>query len=198
MIDTEVFYNEGLISRDQREKLNGHKSLIVWFTGLSGSGKSSLANALDQQLYDLKYKSFVLDGDNVRYGLSNDLSFSDQDRNENIRRAGEVSKLLMNTGTITLAAFISPFIKDRDFVRKLVPEGDFIEVYCNADFKTCELRDTKGIYRKARTNSIKNFTGISSVYEEPVNPELNIDTTNTAIEYGVDEILKYIKPKLSL
>ena len=117
---------------------------------------------------------------------------------ENIRRVGEVSKLLVNAGMITVAAFISPFIKDRDFVRNLVPKGDFVEVYCNADLKTCEMRDTKDIYKKARTNLIKNFTGISSVYEEPVNPDLNIDTTNTSIEECVDQILKYIEPRLLL
>lgn len=198
MKNSEIFYHECSITRGQREKLNGHKSLIVWFTGLSGSGKSTLANALDQRLHNLKYKSFILDGDNIRHGLSDDLSFSDQDRKENIRRVGEVSKLLVNAGMITVAAFISPFIKDRDFVRNLVPKGDFVEVYCNADLKTCEMRDTKDIYKKARTNLIKNFTGISSVYEEPVNPDLNIDTTNTSIEECVNQILKYIEPRLLL
>jgi len=188
-------WHEPSVYRKDREKMNGHKSVIIWFTGLSGAGKSTLAHALEDTLYKNKVRTFVLDGDNVRRDLCKDLGFSDEDRTENIRRIGEVSKLMMEAGVIVLTAFISPFIKDRKIVRELVPEGEFIEVYCDADLETCESRDTKGLYKKARDGEILEFTGISSAYEAPKHSEIIIKTGQDSIESGVAVILNYLKEK---
>ncbi len=171
-----IVWHEASITREKRSKKFGHKSAIVWFTGLSGSGKSTLANALNKYLFDLGIATYVLDGDNVRHGLCKDLGFSDSDREENIRRIGEISKLFLDAGIIVLTAFVSPFKSDRQKARELVNEGDFIEVFCSADLKICENRDPKGLYSKARAGKIKDFTGISSPYEIPKSPEITIDT----------------------
>ena len=179
----------GAITREHRQRQNRHKSIVIWFTGLSGSGKSTLAHAVEEQLYNRGYKTFVLDGDNVRYGLSSDLGFSGEDRHENIRRIGEVAKLMMDAGIIVLTAFISPFRYDRKLVRDLLPCGDFFEVYCNAKLETCEKRDIKGLYKKARLGKVKNYTGIDSPYEEPHNPELIIDTDNKTVEDSVNKVI---------
>ena len=165
---------EPTIKRSHREALNKHKGMILWFTGLSGSGKSTLANALEEKLYSLNMKTYVLDGDNVRKGLCNDLGFSEKDRVENIRRIGEVSNLMMDAGLIVMSAFISPFRSDRRIVRKLVKKDHFIEIFVDAPLDVCESRDVKGLYKKARTGEIKDFTGVSSPYERPEKAELTI------------------------
>jgi adenylylsulfate kinase len=188
-------WHKPTVSRKDREKKNGHKSAIIWFTGLSGSGKSTIAHALEDKLHKSKIKTFVLDGDNVRRGLCKDLGFSDEDRIENIRRVGEVSLLMMETGVIVLTAFISPFVKDREIVRNLVSKGEFIEVYCNAQLDICESRDVKGIYKKARAGEITEFTGISSTYEVPDNPEIVLETSSISIDECVSRIVCYLKDK---
>ena len=171
-------WHHATVTRARREEQNGHKAAILWFTGLSGAGKSTLAHAVEERLHQMGCRTFVLDGDNVRHGLCGDLGFSDEDRQENIRRIAEVAKLMLESGTITLTAFISPFKSERNLARKLVPHGDFIEIYCRCDLATCEQRDVKGLYKKARQGEIKYFTGISSPYEVPEKPELSIETGN--------------------
>jgi adenylylsulfate kinase len=172
--------------------MNGHKSVIIWFTGLSGAGKSSLSHALEDTLHRKQIRTYVLDGDNIRRGLCNDLGFSDNDRTENIRRIGEVSKLMMNAGVIVLTAFISPFIKDRKIVRELVGEGEFIEIHCSASLEDCESRDVKGLYKKARAGEISDFTGISSPYDAPENAEIVLDTAKLSIEECIETIVSYL------
>ncbi|HKK16775.1 MAG TPA: adenylyl-sulfate kinase, partial [Gammaproteobacteria bacterium] len=165
-----VIWHEPTVFRKDREKLNGHKSAILWFTGLSGAGKSTLAHAIEDYLHKMGIHTFVLDGDNIRHGLCKDLGFSDHDRTENIRRIGEVSKLMLDAGTMVMTAFISPFKNDRQLVRELVNKGDFVEIYCEAPLSVCEERDPKGLYKKARAGEIPEFTGISSPYEAPDHP----------------------------
>ena len=186
-------WHEPVIYRKDREKLNHHQGGILWFTGLSGSGKSTLAHAVEHRLFDKGVRTYVLDGDNVRQGLCKDLGFSDADRTENIRRIGEVSKLMMEAGLIVLTAFISPFRKDRQIVRNLVSPGDFIEIFCKASLDICEVRDPKGLYKKARAGQIPEFTGINSPYEEPESPEIVFDTGEHDIEECVAQVLDYLK-----
>ena len=188
-----VVWQEQAVSRAQREAQNGHKSFVIWFTGLSGSGKSTLANAVEAQLYELSCNSFVFDGDNVRHGLCGDLSFSEEDRVENIRRVAEMSRLFVEAGVIALTAFISPFRADRRKVRDLMPEGDFIEVYCDCSLDTCEKRDVKGLYKKARAGIIKNYTGISSPYETPEWAEIVVDTDASSIEESTEQVMGYLR-----
>jgi adenylylsulfate kinase len=195
MSDLNIIPHIPQITRKRRNKLNGHKSSIIWFTGLSGSGKSTLAYLVEEELHKLGCNSFVLDGDNFRYGLSSDLSFSDNDRKENIRRVGEVAKLMREARIITITAFISPFRQDRDFLRKSLPQGDFIEIYCKANLKICESRDVKGLYKRARAGEVENYTGIDSPYEVPSNPELTIDTENESLEKSVNRIVDFLKSK---
>ncbi len=190
-----IVWHHATVTRARREQLNRHKSVILWFTGLSGAGKSTLAHAVEERLYQLEFRTFVLDGDNVRHGLCRDLGFSDQDRQENIRRISEVAKLMLDTGTITLTAFISPFRAERALARNLVPHGDFIEIYCRCDIALCEQRDVKGLYKKARQGEIRQFTGISSPYEEPENPELTIDTGYSSLSDCVDQVLNLLKQR---
>ncbi len=187
-----VVWSDTSITKDRRDDLNQQRSAIVWFTGLSGSGKTTIANALEQRLHKNTFRTYLLDGDNVRHGLSNDLGFSDNDRTENIRRIGEVSKLFIDAGVIVLATFISPFINDRKFVRNIVNQTEFIEIYIKCPLQLCENRDVKGLYKKARTGEIKHFTGIDSPYEAPENPELTIDTSKLSIDEAVDEIISYL------
>ncbi len=182
-------WHHATVTRALREEKNRHKSVILWFTGLSGAGKSTLAHAVEERLYDLGCSTFVLDGDNIRHGLCNDLGFSDQDRIENIRRIGELAKLLTEAGVITLTAFISPFRSDRSKARSLVPHGDFLEIYCSCSLEKCEQRDVKGLYKKARAGEIAYFTGISSPYEEPEKPELTVDTDTHNLEQCVDLVI---------
>jgi adenylylsulfate kinase len=177
------------VTRQRREQKNAHKSAVLWFTGLSGSGKSTLAHAVEEHLHQNGLKTFVLDGDNVRHGLCKDLGFSDQDRKENIRRISETAKLLLEAGVITLTAFISPFKAERATARSLMPHGDFIEIYCCCPITVCEQRDVKGLYKKARLGEIKDFTGLSSPYEAPQNPDLIIDTAQLSLEQSVQQVL---------
>ena len=173
--------------------MRGHKGMVIWFTGLSGSGKSTLANAVNEVLHLDGLSTYVLDGDNIRHGLCKDLGFSDEDREENIRRIGEVANLFMNAGIITITAFVSPFNNDRNKVRNIIGSKDFIEVYCSADIDVCERRDTKGLYKKARLGEIKEFTGISSPYEAPVNPEIVVDTGSLNLNDSVKEGINYLR-----
>ncbi len=188
-------WHEPTVYRADREKLNRHKSAILWFTGLSGAGKSTLAHAVEDYLHKHGIRTYVLDGDNIRKGLCKDLGFSDADRTENIRRIGEVSKLMLDAGIVVMTAFISPFIKDRQIVRELVKDGDFIEIYCKASLDVCEQRDPKGLYKKARAGQIPEFTGISSPYEEPKNPELVLETGNRPIEDCVEQLMAFLKAR---
>ncbi len=189
-----IVWHHATVTRERRERLNNHRSVILWFTGLSSSGKSTLAHAVEEQLHQKGCKTFVFDGDNVRHGLCRDLGFSDADRKENIRRIGEMSKLIIEAGVIALTAFISPFKKDRDQIRQLVSQDDFIEIYCDCPLKVCEQRDPKGLYRRARAGEIKVFTGISSPYEAPQNPELVVDTEKPLIEC-IDLVMKYLNER---
>ncbi|MFA9455740.1 adenylyl-sulfate kinase [Halalkalibacter sp. APA_J-10(15)] len=188
-----IVWHDTTIKKEERQKRNGHKSCILWFTGLSGAGKSTLANALEQQLFRQGKASYILDGDNVRHGLNKGLGFSDEDRKENIRRIGEVAKLFVDAGTVVCTAFISPFKEDRDRVRELVEEGEFIEVYVRCSLEACEQRDPKGLYKKARAGEIPSFTGISSPYEEPESPELIIDSDQLSVEESIETIITYLK-----
>ncbi|MDQ6998227.1 MAG: adenylyl-sulfate kinase [Mariprofundus sp.] len=188
-----VVWHHATVTRKRREAQNDHRSAILWFTGLSGAGKSTLAHAVEEQLHTSGVRTFVFDGDNVRHGLCSDLGFSDVDRVENIRRIGEMSKLIIETGVVAMTAFISPFRADRDKVRALVNEGDFIEVYCHASIDQCEERDVKGLYAKARAGEIKHFTGISSPYEAPEAPELIVETGSQPVEACVDQVLAYLE-----
>ncbi len=190
---TNIVWHHSTVTRAARAHQRGHRSAILWFTGLSGAGKSTLANAVNSALFEQGLACYVLDGDNVRHGLCKDLGFSDTDREENIRRIGEVAKLFVDAGVVALTAFVSPFKADRDRVRALVEPGDFIEIYCAAELGVCEQRDTKGLYAKARAGEIKDFTGISSPYEAPENPELSIDTGSQDLDACVAQVLAYLE-----
>ena len=184
-----IVWHHATVTRTHREVQNGHRGAIVWFTGLSGSGKSTLAHAVEEALHQQGCRTFVLDGDNVRHGLCGDLGFSSKDREENIRRIGEVSKLFMEAGVIVLTAFISPYRADRERVRGMVEHGDFIEIYCDAPIEVCEARDVKGMYKKARAGQIAEFTGISSPYEAPQNPELAVNTGGAELGACVRQVI---------
>ena len=188
-----VRWHHATITRPHREALNGHKSVMLWFTGLSGSGKSTVAHAVEDALYALPCRTFVLDGDNIRHGLNGDLGFSAADRAENLRRIGEVGKLFVEAGVITLAAFISPFRSERRRVRGLYPHGDFREIYVKCPVEVCEERDVKGLYKKARAGEVKEFTGISSPYEEPQNAELVLDTSMQTVEESAAAVLGMLR-----
>lgn len=189
MQSSNVVWHHGTVTRADREAQNAHRSTILWFTGLSGAGKSTLANAVESRLHERGCHTFVIDGDNVRHGLCGDLGFSATDRTENIRRVGEVAKLFIEAGVITLTAFISPFRADRDRVRTMVNTGEFFEIYCKADLEVCEGRDVKGLYQKARAGVISDFTGISSPYEAPEAPEVVVETGSKSLEVCVDEVI---------
>ncbi len=184
-----IVWHQSSIGRESIQNQRGHKSAILWFTGLSGSGKSTLANAVNVALHKKGLATYILDGDNIRHGLCKDLGFSDADREENIRRISEVSKLFLDAGVIVLTAFVSPFRVDREKAKKLVEKNDFVEIYCSANLNVCEERDTKGLYAKARLGQIKDFTGISSPYEVPENPDLNIDTGNRDLAECVEDVV---------
>ena len=193
MKSSNVIYHQASVTRQRRNKLNNHRSIVLWFTGLSGSGKSTLAHALEEKLFQKGCRTFVLDGDNVRHGLNSNLGFSETGRTENIRRISEVSKLMLESGLIVMTAFISPIKKDRNEARKLISSGDFIEIYCKASLETCENRDVKGLYKRARAGEITNYTGIDSPYEVPENPELIVDTDNQSLEESVSSILNFLE-----
>lgn len=188
-----VVWHQHKITKDDRALFNRQKPVVLWFTGLSGSGKSTVAGALEQALFERGCRCYLLDGDNVRHGLNRDLSFSDIDRVENIRRIGEVSKLMVDAGLIVLTAFISPFRSDRDMVRNLLGESEFIEIYMDVPLDICEERDPKGLYKKARTGEIPDFTGISSNYEAPEHPEISLKTHEAHVADLVSSILRYLE-----
>ena len=192
---TNITWHQSLITRAARQRLSGHPSLVVWFTGLSGSGKSTLSHAVEEKLYEVGCRTFVLDGDNVRHGLCGDLGFSESDRMENMRRIGEMAKLFVEAGVITLTAFISPFRADRLRVRQLFEPEDFVEVYCRCSLDICEGRDVKGMYRRARAGEIRDFTGISSPYEEPITPELIVDTGHLCLDKCVDQVISCLRDR---
>ncbi|MBF0370153.1 MAG: adenylyl-sulfate kinase [Magnetococcales bacterium] len=191
-------WHQETITRDHREKLNGHQSMILWFTGLSGSGKSTMIHAVEERLHQKGMRTFTLDGDNIRHGLCSDLGFSHHDRQENIRRIGEVAKLCVDGGLIVLAAFISPFRNDRQRVRNLVEPGDFVEVYCKCSLEVCESRDVKGLYRRARAGEIRDFTGISSPYEEPRQPEIILRTDKDTITVCADQVAEIVMKRAAI
>jgi len=190
-----IVWHHATVTRSRREKMNGHGSVILWFTGFSGAGKSSLAHAVEEHLHGVGCRTFVLDGDNVRHGLCVDLGFSVADRVENIRRIGEVSKLFVEAGVIALTAFISPFRSDRKRVRSLVPHGDFLEIYCRCSLEVCEQRDVKGLYKRARAGEIQEFTGISAPYEEPENPELVVETDRYSLAECTAQVLELLRAR---
>ncbi len=187
-----IYWEKGKISRGDREHFHGHKGAILWFTGLSGSGKSTLARAVEEKLFEHGCHTYVLDGDNVRHGLNRDLGFSPEDRTENIRRIGEVAKLFVDAGSIVLTAFISPYREDRDANRAIVNDGEFVEVHVDAPLEVCEERDPKGLYEKARSGEIPNFTGIDAPYEEPLHPEIVVKTGDQSIEESVTQIIAWL------
>ncbi|HKX53110.1 MAG TPA: adenylyl-sulfate kinase [Nitrosospira sp.] len=192
-MNTNIVWHNATITRAHREKLNVHRSAILWFTGLSGSGKSTLAHAVEEKLYELNCRTFVLDGDNVRQGLCSDLGFSVEDRSENIRRISEAAKLLVESGVIAMTAFISPFRADRQKARSIFPHGDFIEIFCEASLEVCERRDVKGLYKRARAGEVKEFTGISSPYEAPANPELIVRTGELELNECVAQVIEFME-----
>jgi adenylylsulfate kinase len=192
---TNVTWHDHSVARADREKIKGQKGVVIWFTGLSACGKSTIANTVDHMLNSMGRHTYLLDGDNIRMGLNKNLKFSAEDRAENIRRIGEVAKLFGDAGIITLTAFISPYKKDRDAVRALLKDGEFIEVYVNASLETCEKRDPKGLYKKARAGEIKGFTGIDDPYEAPEKPELVLDSNNKGIDELANEVVAYLKSK---
>lgn len=192
---TNITWHQGALTKALREKLLDQKGVVIWFTGLSGSGKSTLAQAVEEELYRRRHLCYVLDGDNIRHGLNKNLGFSPEDREENIRRIGEVSKLFADAGVVTMTAFISPYRKDRNTARQLLNEGEFIEVYTKVPLDVAEKRDPKGLYKKARAGEIKEFTGISAPYEEPIDPELEIDTSVLNLEQSRDAVIRYLEEK---
>lgn len=192
---TNITWHDSHISKAERRGLNGHGSAILWFTGLSGAGKSSVANAVAAKLHEAGVRCYVLDGDNVRHGLNANLGFSADDRAENIRRIGEVAKLMVDAGLLTLTAFISPYRTDRDRVRQIMDDGEFIEIYVKAALETCEGRDPKGLYKKARAGEIKGFTGIDDPYEAPHAPELTLDSDGKDIEALAEEVIGYLRER---
>ena len=193
--DTNIVWHSHKITKAQRSALKKQRPCILWFTGLSGSGKSTIANAVEGKLYEMGRHTYLLDGDNIRHGLNKELGFSDEDRVENIRRIGEVSKLFVDSGTIVLSAFISPFRSDREKVRELVEEDEFIEIFVDVPLEVCEARDPKGLYKKARKGEIGDFTGISSPYEAPENPEIRLLAHEKSIEESVEQIIDYLREK---
>jgi len=191
---TNIVWHQGAVTRADREQMNGHKGCTVWLTGLSGSGKSTIAVDLEKRLCERGVRTYILDGDNIRHGLNKNLGFSPADRTENIRRIGEVAKLFTDAGVVALTAFISPYRADRDQVRALMPD-DFIEVHVECPVDVCEQRDVKGLYKKARAGEIKEFTGVSAPYEAPLTPELTIDTSRQSVEASAQQILAYLEQR---
>jgi adenylylsulfate kinase len=189
---TNITWHTGEILKAERDQFLGQRGVVIWFTGLSASGKSTLARALERRLFENGNLCYVLDGDNIRHGLNKNLGFSPEDREENIRRIGEVAKLFADAGVIAMTAFISPYLKDRQTARSLVQEEDFIEVYCKVPIEVAEERDPKGLYKKAKAGEIKEFTGISAPYEEPENPEIVVDTSLLSLDESVDKVISFL------
>ena len=193
-----IVFHQATVTRNRRELQNNHRGVIIWFTGLSGAGKSTLAHAVEEKLHQMGCRTFVLDGDNVRHGLCRDLGFSNQNRMENIRRVGEVAKLFMEAGVIVLTAFISPFRADREHVRDMVGNSDFIEIFCDSTIQVCENHDVKGLYKKARAGEILEFTGITSPYERPDKPEVIVETGRLPLTECVDTVMESLETVLTL
>lgn len=193
-----VVWHNPKITRHMRNILNGHKSIAVWLTGLPSSGKSTIAHNVEKKLWEKGVKTYTFDGDNIRHGLCSDLGFTKQDRDENLRRVAEVIKLFLDAGIVVLAAFVSPLREQREKLRKIIGEQDFLEIYCRCPVEICEMRDPKGMYKKARLGEIKEYTGISSPYEEPINPDLVIDTHILSLEESTAKLLMLIEDKISL
>lgn len=190
---TNVTWHEHNVSSEERQKLNGHKGAVLWFTGLSGCGKSTISNAVDRLLHDRGIHTYVLDGDNIRMGLNKNLGFAPDDRKENIRRIGEVARLFCESGTIVLTSFISPYKEDREQARKIIGEGRFLEVYVDASLETCESRDPKGLYKKARSGEIKEFTGVNAPYEAPENCEIHLDSDAKGVAELANEVVTHLE-----
>ncbi len=188
-----ITWHHGLVSKQEREQRNKNRGVILWYTGLSGCGKSTIANAVEKKLFDMGHHTYVLDGDNIRFGLNKNLGFSPEDRTENIRRIGEVAKLFVDAGIIVSTAFISPYRKDRDQVRSIVEDGDMVEIFVQCDLDTCEQRDPKGLYKKARAGEIAEFTGISAPYEEPLNAEITIDSGAMNVDQCADAVIGFLQ-----
>ncbi|MCU7942081.1 MAG: adenylyl-sulfate kinase [Candidatus Thiodiazotropha sp. (ex Cardiolucina cf. quadrata)] len=195
VMNKNIVWHEATVTRERREKMNRHRAKLLWFTGLSGSGKSTLAHALEEELHQRECRTYVFDGDNVRHGLCRDLGFSTEDRSENIRRIGEMAKLFVDAGVIALTAFISPIREDRERARGLFPHGDFIEVYVSCPLEVCESRDVKGLYKKARSGEIPNFTGISAPYDVPDKPEIVIETQDRTVQECVHELIEALEQR---
>lgn len=195
MENNNLVWHNHKVTKTDRNNLNNHKSFVIWLTGLSGSGKSTLATAIEEKLFSKKIITYVLDGDNIRQGLNKNLGFSDEDRKENIRRIAEVSKLFVDAGTVVITAFISPFKEERALARNLVESGEFVEIFVDCSLEVCESRDPKGLYKKARSGQLKQFTGIDSPYEVPVNPELILNTSSHTVEECVKQVYDYLIKK---
>lgn len=193
-----IFEHSFNIKRENRSVLKKHKPILIWFTGLSGSGKSTVANAVEQTLYNKNVHTYLLDGDNVRNGINSNLSFSPEDRSENIRRIGEIANLMLDAGLVVLASFVSPYRVDRENVKNIVGPSNFVEVFVNTPISECERRDVKGLYKKARNGEIKNFTGVNAPYEVPLNPEIEIDTTKERLDDSVTIIIKQVLKKIEI
>jgi adenylylsulfate kinase len=196
--ENHVIWHEVQVAREDRNRLNRHKSGLVWFTGLSASGKSTIAHGVEKVLHDRGIRTYVLDGDNIRHGLNENLGFSPEDRQENLRRVAEVSRLFVDAGMLVLAAFISPYCEDRDFIRKRCANDNFVEIYVKCCLEECERRDPKGQYKKARAGIIKNYTGISAPYEEPEHPDLILDTSSCAPESAIESVLRFLEKKMCI
>ena len=190
-----VVWHHATVTRERRERLQGHRGVVVWFTGLPSAGKSTIAHALEERLHQAQCRTFVLDGDNVRHGLSSDLGFSEAERHENIRRIGEVAKLFVEAGTMVLTAFVSPFRRDRERARGILSHGDFLEIYCRCAVEVCEQRDPKGHYQRAREGKLKDFTGVSAPYEEPTEADLVLETEKLSVEQSVEAVMKLLRDR---
>jgi len=190
---TNITWHQGLVTAEDRTRLNGHSGAVLWFTGLSSSGKSTLACAVERCLCQRGCHTYILDGDNIRYGLNKNLGFSPEDRKENIRRIGEVARLFADAGLIIMTAFISPYADDRQAARNLLPPGEFVEIFCKCPLEVCEVRDPKGLYKKARAGQLKDFTGIDAPYEAPLNPEIVLETGSEQLEQSADRIIGYLE-----
>lgn len=193
-----IFEEHFSITREMRNQRNQHSSFVLWFTGLSGSGKSTIANKLEERLFENQLQTYTLDGDNIRSGINKGLSFTPEDRQENLRRIGEIAKIFVDSGIVTIAAFVSPLEVDRKLVRDIIGAADFIEIFVDTSLEECERRDKKGLYKKARAGEIKNFTGIDSSYERPINPDIIIKTEFESEEEAVHKIILFVKDKLDL